>query len=70
MKQGSSPVSSFHPGTAGASKLYDKVQDLLVAPLPHSALSTVISSYEKTIGMSQLREDYSFHLNLFFSHEF
>ena len=55
IKPSSSPVSSFHPGTAGASKLYDKPGDLFVSPLSTSSYGLIVSTYEKTIGLSSFK---------------
>ncbi|XP_063686288.1 cilia- and flagella-associated protein 54-like isoform X2 [Bolinopsis microptera] len=55
LKPSSSPVSSFHPGTAGASKLYDKPGDLFVSPLSTSSYGIIVSTYEKTIEMLQVK---------------
>ena len=52
LKPSSSPVSSFHPGTAAAaSKQYDKPGDLFVTPLSPSSYGLIVSTYEKTIGI-------------------
>ncbi|KAL5267791.1 hypothetical protein ACHWQZ_G004738 [Mnemiopsis leidyi] len=55
IKPSSSPVSSFHPGTAGASKLYDKPGDLFVSPLSTSSYGLIVSTYEKTIEMLHVK---------------